>query len=72
MFGDYISTSVRPGANAYPIIPVGTAPTGSTFNLAMYAPTGGLPVTGGTVTAVRALEIAGNAGPAALRTTTAR
>jgi hypothetical protein len=51
MFGDYISTSVLPGGNAYPIIPVGNAPTGSTFDLAMYAPTGGLPVTGGTTTA---------------------
>jgi hypothetical protein len=51
MFGDYISTSVLPGGNAYPIIPVGNAPTGSTFDLAMYAPAGGLPVTGGTNTA---------------------
>jgi hypothetical protein len=47
MFGDYISTSVRNGANAYPIIPVATAPSGSTFNLAMYVPTGGLAITGG-------------------------
>jgi hypothetical protein len=47
MFGDYISTSVRSGANAYPIIPVATAPSGSTFNLAMYVPTGGLAITGG-------------------------
>jgi hypothetical protein len=47
MFGDYISTSVRPGGNAYPIIGVANAPSGSTFDLAMYAPTGGLAVTGG-------------------------
>jgi hypothetical protein len=51
MFGDYISTSVRAGGNAYPILPVAHAPSGSTFDLAMYAPTGGLPVTGGTVRA---------------------
>jgi hypothetical protein len=47
MFGDYVSTSVRPGGNAYPVIPIGHAPTGSTFDLAMYAPTGGLPLNGG-------------------------
>jgi hypothetical protein len=51
MFGDYISTSVRAGGNAYPVIPVGNAPTGSAFDLAMYAPTAGLPVTGGGITA---------------------
>jgi hypothetical protein len=44
MFGDYISTSVRPGGNAFPVIPIASAPTGSTFNLGMFVPTGGLPV----------------------------
>ncbi|OXM68563.1 hypothetical protein CF165_13550 [Amycolatopsis vastitatis] len=48
MFGDYISTSVRPGGNAFPVIPIATAPSGSTFNQAMFTPAGGLPVTGGT------------------------
>jgi hypothetical protein len=48
MFGDYISTSVLAGGNAYPVIPVANAPTGSTFDLAMYVPTGGLAVAGGT------------------------
>ncbi len=52
MYGDYISTSVRAGGNAYPVIPVGTAPTGSTFNLSMNVPTGGLSITGGTARAV--------------------
>jgi hypothetical protein len=52
MFGDYISTSVRAGANAYPVIPVSSAPTGSTFNMGMFVPTGGLAVTGGTRRAV--------------------
>jgi hypothetical protein len=51
MFGDYISTSVLTGGNAYPVIPIGNAPTGSTFDLAMYIPTGGLALTGGTNTA---------------------
>jgi hypothetical protein len=43
MFGDYISISVRPGANAYPVIPIATAPSGTTFNMGMFIPTGGLP-----------------------------
>ncbi|MEY9940524.1 exo-alpha-sialidase [Streptacidiphilus sp. MAP5-3] len=53
MFGDYISTSVLAGGNAVTVIPVAQAPSGSTFNMAMYAPVGGLPVgtaTGNTVT----------------------
>ena len=54
MFGDYISTSVRAGGNAYPILPVANAPTGSTLDLAMYAPTGGLPISGGTARAATA------------------
>ena len=49
MFGDYISTSVLPGGRAYPVIPVAAAPSGSTFNVAMNVPTGGMPVTGGSV-----------------------
>ena len=48
MFGDYIATSIRAGGNAYPVIPVAFAPAGATFHQAMYAPAGGLPVTGGT------------------------
>jgi hypothetical protein len=51
MFGDYISTSVRPGANAFPVIPIASAPTGSTFNMGMFAPTNGMPVTGGALRA---------------------
>jgi hypothetical protein len=54
MFGDYISTSVLAGGNAYPVIAVANAPTGSTFDLAMYIPTGGLGVTGGSHTAAAA------------------
>jgi hypothetical protein len=48
MFGDYIATAVLAGGNAYPVFPVSSAPTGSTFHQAMYAPAGGLPVTGGS------------------------
>jgi hypothetical protein len=51
MFGDYISTSVRTGANAFPVVPVGRAPTGSLFDLAMFAPTGGLSLSGGALRA---------------------
>jgi hypothetical protein len=51
MYGDYISTSVLAGGNAYPVIPIANAPTGSTFDLAMYIPAGGLAVTGGSHTA---------------------
>jgi hypothetical protein len=52
MFGDYISTSIVPAGNAYPVVPIGNAPTGSTFDLAMYVPTGGLAITGGAASAV--------------------
>jgi hypothetical protein len=51
MFGDYISTSVPSGGNAYPILAIASAPTGSTFNQAMFVPSGGLAVTGGASTA---------------------
>jgi hypothetical protein len=52
MVGDYISTSIRPGTNAFPVMAVALAPSGSTFNEAMYAPTGGLAITGGARQAV--------------------
>ena len=45
-------TSVLAGGNAYPVIPVASAPTGTTLHLPMIVPTGGLAVTGGTVTAL--------------------
>ena len=62
MFGDYISTSVRPGGNAFPIVPIAAAPTGSTFTMGMFAPTGGLAITGGTA---RASNTPGAQAPAA-------
>jgi len=54
MVGDYISTSVFPAANggrAYPVIAVANAPSGSVFDEAMYVPTGGLAVSGGSLRA---------------------
>ncbi|MFC0438458.1 sialidase family protein [Kutzneria buriramensis] len=47
MFGDYISTSVLAGGNAVTVIPVAHAPSGSTFDVGMYATIGGLPIGGG-------------------------
>ncbi|MFC0541591.1 sialidase family protein [Kutzneria chonburiensis] len=57
MFGDYISTSVRAGGNAFPVFPIASAPTGTTFAMGMFAPTGGLAITGGTVRAGTASEV---------------
>jgi hypothetical protein len=70
MFGDYISTSVRAGGNAYPVIAVANAPTGSTLDLAMYAPTGGLAITGGTARSAGTPAVEPS-GAASLSTTTA-
>jgi hypothetical protein len=52
MVGDYISTSILNGGNAFPVITVANAPTGSTFDEAMYVPTNGIAVTGGARRAV--------------------
>jgi hypothetical protein len=51
MVGDYISTSVRNGSNAYPVIADAKAPSSSTFDEHMSAPTTGLAVTGGALRA---------------------
>jgi hypothetical protein len=51
MFGDYISTSVMPGGNAFPVVPVASAPVGGSFRVPMAVPTGGLPLSGGSVAA---------------------
>ena len=53
MVGDYISTSVLPGGRAWPVIAVATAPSGGTFNEAMYVPTGGLTIAGGALVSVK-------------------
>jgi hypothetical protein len=47
MFGDYISTSIL-GGKAFPVISVAKSPSGSSFDQAMYAPTGGLPLAAGS------------------------
>ncbi|MFD2415528.1 sialidase family protein [Amycolatopsis pigmentata] len=69
MFGDYISTSVRPGGNAYPVVPIASPPSGSTFTMGMFAPTGGLAITGGTASMSTPLE--GTATPQSASTVTA-
>lgn len=51
MFGDYISTSIFAGGRAYPVIPVATAPSGTTFHVPMVVPTGGMAITGGALAA---------------------
>jgi hypothetical protein len=51
MVGDYISTSVPAGGRAWPTIAVALAPSGGLFDEAMYVPTGGLAITGGTARA---------------------
>ncbi|MGW4528602.1 sialidase family protein [Amycolatopsis sp. NPDC004378] len=56
MFGDYISTSVRSGGNAFPVVPIASAPSGSTFAMGMFAPTGGLPIAGGAARAATPIE----------------
>jgi len=49
MFGDYISTSILAGDNAYPVVPVATAPVSGAFRVSMRVPTGGMEITGGSV-----------------------
>ncbi len=70
MFGDYISTSVLAGGNAVTVIPIAHAPNGSTFDMGMYAPVGGLPVGtasggGNTVTVTNPGNQTGTVGTAA-------
>jgi hypothetical protein len=73
MFGDYISTSVLPAGRAFPTIPVANAPAGGLFDLAMYVPTGGLPVNGGAArTTVTPTTTARPAAPAERTPATAR
>jgi hypothetical protein len=72
MFGDYISASVLPGGNAYPVIAVANAPVGATFDQAMYVPAGGLAVTGGPVTASGSAPAPATGVPAARVPLTAR
>jgi hypothetical protein len=67
MVGDYISTSVLSGGRAWPTIAVARMPTGSTLDEAMYVPTGGLPVTGGTARASAAGVVVAGPTPAARR-----
>lgn len=49
MVGDYISTSIA-GGTAHPVFALASAPSGSLYHEAMFAPIGGLPLTGGALT----------------------
>jgi hypothetical protein len=71
MYGDYIATAIVPGGNAYPVLPVAHALSGSTFRQAMYVPAGGLAVTGGSRAASAAHSHPGTQ-PAPGRAVTAR
>jgi hypothetical protein len=48
MFGDYIATTVLAGGDAITVIPVAAANSGTAFHMAMYTPTGGLTISGGS------------------------
>ncbi|MFL6144602.1 MAG: sialidase family protein [Labedaea sp.] len=61
MFGDRISTSIVAGGNAFPVVPVASAPVGNSFRVPMTTPTGGLPITGGSVAAQARAASAGTA-----------
>jgi hypothetical protein len=71
MVGDYISTSIT-GGRAWPTIAVANAPSGSTFDEAMYNPTGGLPITGGAIRAVTGPVYSAGVRPHATTPPTAR
>jgi hypothetical protein len=47
MVGDYISTSVLPGGNAIPLLPLASRTTPDGYNMAMSVPVDGLPLSGG-------------------------
>jgi len=51
MVGDYMAIAVVGGV-AWPTMVIASAPTGSTFNEALYVPTGGLSITGGALSSV--------------------
>jgi len=51
MVGDYISTSIL-GGRAFPVVAAALPPRNGVFNEAMYTAKGGLPVTGGAISAV--------------------
>ncbi|MGP3919476.1 sialidase family protein [Nonomuraea sp. 10N515B] len=47
MAGDYISTSIVPGGNAFPAFTAAAAPAGGAYDVRTYTVSGGLPITGG-------------------------
>jgi hypothetical protein len=69
MYGDYISTSIRNGGRAFPVVAIASAPSGSTFNVAMFVPTGGLALAGGARTASEPAVVTPAAAPPAFTAT---
>ncbi|GAA0371514.1 sialidase family protein [Microbispora corallina] len=70
MVGDYISTSVIPGGNAFAAFAVATAPSGSTFNEGTFTVAGGRPITS-SLAAARTADVpvaTGEPAPTTLRT----
>src|SRR5579859_5061102 len=63
MVGDYFSTSFANG-NAFPVFAIATAPHGTVFNEAMFTVTGGIPVTGGSLTSAGSQVIDSSLQPA--------
>jgi hypothetical protein len=49
MFADNLTTVVMPYGNALPSLPIAFAPSGGQLDQALYVPTGGLALTGGSV-----------------------
>jgi hypothetical protein len=68
---DKAATTIVAGGNAYPVLPVAHALTGSAFHQAMYVPAGGLAITGGSHAAAASHSHPGTQ-PAPRRTVTAR
>ena len=67
MVGDYHSTSFDSRGAAHPVFAVATAPNGSLLNEAMFTPTSGLSLGGGS----NATQVAGDATPSGGSTSTA-
>ncbi|MEV0236755.1 sialidase family protein [Nonomuraea sp. NPDC050786] len=65
MAGDYLSTSVIPGGNAYVAFTAAAAPSGGAYDVRTYTVTGGLPITGGgrATLAIEAPVAAGEPAP---------
>src|SRR6185437_11636940 len=63
MVGDYMATAVSGGV-AWPAMVIASAPTGSTFNEALFVPAGGLAITGGALSSVATVVVTSGHRPA--------